>query len=198
MVHSIDFWDLLKQGKVQVTQLSKEHEFKSFDCGNPDLNDFLFNDSKVYLKHLRYTTTLLETESQIIAYYSLANDLLNISDRQDFADEMEDCKNKIDFDFLERFLNQKMYPAAKIGRFAVDKSFQCQGIGTFLIKSLVQSFIKKNKTGCQFITVDAINDNAQRTIKFYEDNGFKMLTLNDVSQKSRQMYKSLLEYITVD
>lgn len=197
-MHSIDFWDLLKQGKVQVTQLSKEHEFKSFDCGNPDLNDFLFNDSKVYLKHLRYTTTLLETESQIIAYYSLANDLLNISDRQDFADEMEDCKNKIDFDFLERFLNQKMYPAAKIGRFAVDKSFQCQGIGTFLIKSLVQSFIKKNKTGCQFITVDAINDNAQRTIKFYEDNGFKMLTLNDVSQKSRQMYKSLLEYITVD
>lgn len=198
MAHSIDFWNLLKLGKVQVTQLSKEHEFKSFDCGNPDLNDFLFNDSKVYLKHLRYTTTLLETESQIIAYYSLANDLLNISDRQDFADEMEDCKNKIDFDFLERFLNQKMYPAAKIGRFAVDKSFQCQGIGTFLIKSLVQSFIKKNKTGCQFITVDAINDNAQRTIKFYEDNGFKMLTLNDVSQKSRQMYKSLLEYITVD
>lgn len=198
MVHSIDFWDLLKQGKVQVTQLSKEHEFKSFDCGNPDLNDFLFNDSKVYLKHLRYTTTLLETESQTIAYYSLANDLLSISDRQDFADEMEDCKNKIDFDFWERFLNQKMYPAAKIGRLAVDKTFQCQGIGTFLIQSLVQSFIKKNKTGCQFITVDAINDNAQRTIKFYEDNGFKMLTLNDVSQKSRQMYKSLLEYITVD
>lgn len=156
MEHSIDFWELLKQGKVTVTHLNTDYEFKSFNCGNTDLNDFLFADSKIYLKYLRYTTTLLETENRIIAYYSLANDLLKISDRQDFQD---------------------------------------QGIGTFLIKSLVQSFIRKNKTGCQFITVDAINDNTQRTIKFYENNGFKYLTMNDVNRESRQMYKSLLEYI---
>lgn len=196
MEHSINFWELLKQEKIKVTPLSKDYNFKSFDCGNTDLNDFLFNDSKIYLKYLRYTTTLLETDNQIIAYYSLANDLLNISDRQDFADEMKD--SKIDFDFWERFLNQKMYPAAKIGRLAVDKKYQDQGIGTFLIQSLVQSFIKKNKTGCQFITVDAINDNTQRTIKFYEKNGFKALTLSDVNKESRQMYKSLLEYIIYD
>lgn len=197
MEHSIDFWELLKQNKVKVTPLTKDYIFKSFDCGNADLNDFLFNDSKVYLRHLRYTTTLLETDKQIIAYYSLANDLLSISDRQDFADEMSDSKNKIDFDFWEKFLNQKMYPAAKIGRLAVDRTFQDQGIGTMLIQSLVQSFIKKNKTGCQFITVDAINDNTQRTIKFYENNGFKLLTMNDVNRESRQMYKSLLEYIEI-
>ena len=197
MEHSINFQELLKQNKVKVTLLTKDYMFKSFDCGNTDLNDFLFNDSKVYLKHLRYTTTLLETDNQIIAYYSLANDLLSISDRQDFADEMEGSKDKIDFNFWERFLNQKMYPAAKIGRLAVDKAFQDQGIGTMLIQSLVQSFIKKNKTGCQFITVDAINDDAQRTIKFYEDNGFKLLTMNDVNKESRQMYKSLLEYIDI-
>lgn len=197
MEHSIDFWELLKQNKVKVTPLTKDYIFKSFDCGNADLNDFLFNDSKVYLRHLRYTTTLLETDNKIIAYYSLANDLLSISDRQDFADEMSDSKNKIDFDFWERFLNQKMYPAAKIGRLAVDRTFQNQGIGTMLIQSLVQSFIKKNKTGCQFITVDAINDNTQRTIRFYEDNGFKLLTMNDVNKESRQMYKSLLEYIEI-
>lgn len=197
MGHSINFWELLKQRKVTVTLLSNGYKFKSFDCGNTDLNDFLFNDSKIYSRHLRYTTTLLETDNQIIAYYSLANDLLSVSDRQDFADEMKECKNKIDFDFLERFLNQKTYPAAKIGRLAVDKAFQDQGIDTFLIKSLVQSFIKKNKTGCQFITVNAINDNTQRTIKFYEKNGFKLLTLGDVNQESRQMYKSLLEYIEI-
>lgn len=198
MEHSIRFSELLEQHKVRVIPLSKEYEFKSFDCGNADLNDFLFNDSKAYLKHLRYTTTLLETDNQIIAYYSLANDLLNVSDRQDFEDEMKLCKEKIDFDFWEKFLNQKMYPAAKIGRLAVDVKFQDQGIGTLLIKSLVRSFIKKNKTGCQFITVDAINDNTQRTIKFYENNGFKLLTMNDVNKESRQMYKSLLEYIEID
>jgi ribosomal protein S18 acetylase RimI-like enzyme len=196
--HSINFWELLELGKIKVTLLNKDYTFKSFDCGNADLNDFLISDSKVYLKYLRYTTTLIETDSQIIAYYSLANDLLSISDRQDFADEMEDSKSKIDFEFWEKFLNQKMYPAAKIGRLAVDKNFQDQGIGTFLIRSLVQSFIKRNKTGCQFITVDAINDNSQRTIRFYEKNGFKLLTMNDVCKESRQMYKSLLEYIDLE
>ncbi|MEL5895301.1 GNAT family N-acetyltransferase [Bacteroides sp. GD17] len=198
MEHSINFWELLELGKIKVTLLNKDYTFKSFDCGNADLNDFLISDSKVYLKYLRYTTTLIETDSQIIAYYSLANDLLSISDRQDFADEMEDSKSKIDFEFWEKFLNQKMYPAAKIGRLAVDKNFQDQGIGTFLIRSLVQSFIKRNKTGCQFITVDAINDNSQRTIRFYEKNGFKLLTMNDVCKESRQMYKSLLEYIDLE
>lgn len=198
MEHFIKFEELLKHNKVKVTPLTKDYIFKSFDCGNTDLNDFLFNDSKVYLKHLRYTTTLLETDNQIIAYYSLANDLLSVSDRQDFEDEMVDSKSKIDFDFWEKFLNQKMYPAAKIGRLAVDIAFQSQGIGKLLIQSLVRSFIKKNKTGCQFITVDAINDNTQRTIKFYENNGFKLLTMNDVNKESRQMYKSLLEYIDIE
>lgn len=146
--YSIDFWQLLKLGEVTVTQLNEDYEFKSFDCGNTDLNDFLLSDSKIYLKYLRYTTTLLETENRIIAYYSLANDLLNISDRQDFADEMEDCRDKIEFDFWERFLNQKMYPAAKIGRLAVDKNFQDQGIGTFLIRSLVQSLARKKYPIC--------------------------------------------------
>lgn len=198
MEPSTDFHKLLRDKKVKITPLTKDYVFKDFDCGNADLNDFLLNDSKIYLKHLRYTTTLLETDTRIIAYYSLANDLLNVREREDFAQEMDNSKNKIDCDFWERFLNQKMYPAAKIGRLAVDKYFQDQGIGTLLIKSLVQSFIKKNKTGCQFITVDAISDNSQRTIKFYESNGFKMLTASDYNRPSRQMYKSLLEYIDVD
>lgn len=198
MEPSINFDELLRDKKVKVTPLTQNYIFKDFDCGNNDLNDFLLNDSKVYLKHLRYTTTLLETDTRIIAYYSLANDLLNVIEREDFADEMGDSKSKIDCDFWERFLNQKMYPAAKIGRLAVDKYFQDQGIGTMLIQSLVQSFITKNKTGCQFITVDAISDNSQRTIRFYEKNGFKMLTASDYNKESRQMYKSLLEYIKVD
>lgn len=193
MEHSIDFWELLKEQKVKITPLTKDYIFKDFDCGNQDLNEFLLNDSKVYLKHLRYTTTLLETDTRIIAYYSLANDLLSVYDLEDFAEEMSD--SKIDIKFWDRFLNQKMYPSAKIGRLAVDQYFQSQSIGTMLINSLVQSFIKKNKTGCQFITVDAISDNTQRTIRFYEKNGFKMLTSSDCNKPSRQMYKSLLEYI---
>lgn len=194
MEHSIDILTLFEQKKIRLTSLHKDYKFKSFDCGNTDLNDFLFNDSKIYLKHLRYTTTLIESEDKIVAYYSLANDLLSITDHEDFADEMRDEFQNIDVDFLEIFLNQRVYPAVKIGRLAVDKDFQKLGIGTFLIKSLSYSFVNNNKTGCQFITVDAVSDNQQCAIKFYEKNKFKFLTDRDIGKESRQMYKSLLEY----
>jgi ribosomal protein S18 acetylase RimI-like enzyme len=93
------------------------------------------------------------------------------------------------------FFNQNKYPAAKIGRLAVNKEFQNYGIGTMIIKSLVASFTSGNKTGCQFLTVDALNDKEQRVIRFYEKNGFKLLTAHDFYKESRQMYKSLLEFI---
>lgn len=176
--------------KARLTRLNSDYNIKSFDCGDADLNDFLFNDAKTYLKHLRYTTFILETDNDIIAYYSLANDLLAITNIEDFSEEMSN--RNIDSVFWESFVNQKYYPAVKIGRLGVDVKYQDKGIGTFILESLTRSFIYNNKTGCQFMTVDSINDNSQRTIRFYERNGFNLLTLNDVDKPSRLMYKSLI------
>ena len=52
MEHSIDLWRLLNDLKIQLTPLSQDYVFKSFDCGVCDLNDFLLNDAKIYLKYL--------------------------------------------------------------------------------------------------------------------------------------------------
>lgn len=41
----------MKHG-MKVVKLTDDYVFKDFDCGNPDLNDFLLNDSKGYLKRL--------------------------------------------------------------------------------------------------------------------------------------------------
>jgi GNAT superfamily N-acetyltransferase len=179
--------------RLQVVKLVEDYTFKPFDCGNNDLNSFLFHDSKIYSKYLRYTTTILESEDKIIAYYSLANDLLTIRDMEDFRDEI-DANINIEISYWERFYNHINYPAVKIGRLAVDKEFQSKGMGRLIIDSLANSFTNNNKTGCQFITVDAINDhNKQRTIKFYERNGFKFLTPGDIGEDSRVMYKPLIK-----
>jgi GNAT superfamily N-acetyltransferase len=178
--------------KLRFKPLTQDYQFNDFDCGNEDLNDFLVYDAKTNLKYLRYTTTILETENKIVAYYSLANDLLTIRDVEDFRDEIDNHVN-IELAYWEQFYNQVNYPAVKIGRLAVDKAFQGKGIGKFILYSLGRSFSTNNKTGCQFITVDAINDHqTQRTIKFYESNGFKLLTLSDLQNDSRAMYKPLI------
>jgi GNAT superfamily N-acetyltransferase len=186
--------DFININNVQLRfkSLTQNYQFLDFDCGNGDLNDFLIHDAKINLKYLRYTTTVLETENKIVAYYSLANDLLTIRDIEDFRSEI-DSKVDVELAYWERFYNQVNYPAVKIGRLAVDKEFQGKGIGKFILYSLCRSFSTNNKAGCQFITVDAINDhNEQRTIKFYESNGFKLLTLSDVQNDSRAMYKPLI------
>lgn len=195
MEYSINFKELVQRNQVRLIPLTEDYKFKSFNCGNADLNDFLFCDAKRCKKHLRFTTFLLETKEHIIAYYSLSNDLLTINDQEDFADELEAQTRPQIKDYWDNFLEQRHYPAAKIGRLAIDERFQDQGIGTMLVNSLVRSFVFKNKTGCQFITVDALNNPC--TLKFYETNGFKYLTLNDVTYESRVMYKSLLEYINI-
>ncbi len=48
-------------------------------------------------------------------------------------------------------------------------------------------FIKKNKTGCRFITVDAY----MAAIVFYQKNGFDFLTTEDKDDERRQMYFDL-------
>jgi GNAT superfamily N-acetyltransferase len=173
--------------------LREDSILKPFDCGNNDLNGFLLDDSKIYSKYLRYTTTVLESKEKIIAYYSLANDLLTVRDMEDFREETE-TNIRIEIDYWEQFYRQVSYPAVKIGRLAVDREFQSNGLGTMIINSLIKSFTDNNKTGCQFITVDAINDhNKQRTIKFYEQNGFNFLTRTDIGEDSRLMYRPLLK-----
>ena len=84
----------------------------------------------------------------------------------------------------------KLFPAAKIGRFAVNAEFQRSEYGTQILHLIIMSFLTNNQTGCQFLTVDALN-NAE-TIRFYEKNGFSFVTLSDYNKPSRQMYKNLI------
>ena len=61
--------------------------------------------------------------------------------------------------------------------------------GMEILSSIIISFLN-NKTGCQFITVDALNNHD--TLNFYEKNGFAFVTLSDYNKPSRQMYKNLI------
>ena len=59
---------------IRVVRLTQDYQFKSFDCGNQDLNDFLLSDSKPYLKKLLSVTYILETDDDTdtcLMYYDL-------------------------------------------------------------------------------------------------------------------------------
>ena len=88
------------------------------------------------------------------------------------------------------------FPAVKIGRLAVNKNYQRQGIGKMIIDWVKESFTNQNKTGCLFIIVDAIN--RIETINFYKASGFEFLNDRDASDKTRLMFYCLLEEKEID
>jgi Predicted P-loop ATPase fused to an acetyltransferase len=188
MTFSIE--ELIASKEVTLKQLSYDTELKPFDCGNDDLNEFLKKDAVKYLKVLSFTTFLLEADTHIVAYYSLANDLLRLEDNKEIRKWFEGVKNIVGHPSWTLLLNQKEFPAAKIGRLAVHKDWQRLGVGSFILNFLTESFLTRNKTGCQFLTVDALNNT--NTTDFYQKNGFDFL-VNNVGY-TVPMGKSLVKY----
>jgi len=76
-------------------------------------------------------------------------------------------------------------PAVKIGRLATGEQWAGNGVGTFVINFIKAWFTEGNKTGCRFIIVDAYNND--KTISFYEKNGFTFLLTTDTKDTTRLM-----------
>ena len=55
------------------------------------------------------------------------------------------------------------------------------------------TFATKRISGCQFITVDALNN--PRTLSFYSDKlGFEFQTLSDMGKHTRRMYLDIFSH----
>lgn len=156
----------------------------AFDCGDVDLNDFLLNEASLYRNALLSVTYVVEGKEtrEVLAYFSLSNDKVSISDFESKSDFNRFRKHK--------FVNEKRlrsYPAIKIGRLAISKNAQRQSIGTYLLEFIEDYFIVDNKSGCRFVTVDAYMD----AIPFYVKNNYQFLNNDDEDKCTRVMYFDL-------
>ena len=139
--------------KFYIEQLNDSNRVASFDCGDADLNDFILNQAQLFYKEklaVNYVLKANENEKEIAAFFSLSNDKIAITDFED--------KNKYNR-FSRRFNNRKRfksYPAVKIGRLGVSNSHKGEKIGSFIMDFVKSYFIFNNKSGCRFLTVDAI------------------------------------------
>lgn len=176
------------QNRCQVRRLNVGDTVDVFDCAHEDLNDFLINESTHYRNALLSVTYVVEDKftSEILAYFSLSNDKISISDFESKTDFNRFRKHK--------FVNEKRlrsYPAIKIGRLAIAKSAQHQSIGTYLLEFIEEYFIVDNKSGCRFVTVDAYVD----AIPFYIKNNYQFLNNDDEDKHTRVMYFDLASLI---
>ena len=177
---SMDFDD------VRIVRLGMDHSLSDFDCGNHDLNEFLMNDAKEYQKRLIAVTYLVKYHDKITAFFSLSNDKLSIKD----SDKSTWRKVKKLFPHNK---HRGDYPAVKVGRLAVGRQYQGYDIGTRILDFIKYNFIDRNRTGCAFVTVDAL----KASVDFYSKNKFKMLgsIRQDSDSLTVPMYYNLSELI---
>ena len=171
---------------VRIVRLRPEQELAAFDCGNEDLNDFLLKDSKDYQKSLIAVTYLVKHNEEVAAYFSLSNDKLSIKD----SDKSNWRKVKRLFRYSK---HRGDYPAVKVGRLAVSRKYQDFDIGSRILDFVKYTFIDMNRTGCAFVTVDALRG----AVDFYSKNQFKILgpIQQDPDSLTIPMYYNLSELV---
>ena len=166
-------------------QIEADTIIKSIDCGDADLNDFLFSDAINYYKSMMALTYLLEDNNtdKTVAYYSLMNDKIV------FDPDDKKIWNRLN----RRIVNSKRrreYPAVKIGRLAVSKDYAGKQIGRAILLQVKHVFATMRRSACRFITVDAY----AAAVPFYEKCGFMFLSEKDRHSPTRAMYFDLINF----
>jgi GNAT superfamily N-acetyltransferase len=166
---------------IRMVRLKEDTLISPFESEDRDLNDFLLNDSKNYLKSLLAVTYLLQAGDETVAYFSLSNDSLIKNDGE------KPAWNKINRT-IPNDKRRRSYPAVKIGRLAVTKKYTGMGLGSQIILAVREMYIDEpQRAGCRFLIVDAYRD----VLPFYQKNYFKFLTEQDCNDNTRTMYFDL-------
>ena len=169
---------------ILLRRLEENDTVSKFDCGDEDLNDFIFGDAMLYFKVRLATSYVLENKNtkDTIGYFSLAHDRISLTDFPSNS-----AYNRFRKQFFAQGKMFKSYPALKICRLATDKKFRGEGIGTMMVNMIIASYKSDNKAGCRFITVDAYAD----ALPFYYKQGFLPLSKEDEGSPTRLLYFDL-------
>lgn len=123
-----------------------------FDSGNNELNEFLFKESKSFLKEDYCQIYILKEENSlnIIGYISISC-----------------CHVEFHKDFIDTDIKIRYIPSLLIGKLAIDKKFRRQCYGTDLLKFAVHIGLKiSQQVGCRLLIVDVLTNT--QSISFYK------------------------------
>lgn len=151
-----------------------------FCCGDEDLDDFFRHDVFLYEEELlgkTYCWINRDNQHEIVAIATLSYDGIKTYtlDRPSRNALQRNVPNQ---------KRHRSYPAVLIGRLAVSKSYQGNGlhVGTQLMEVLKYWFVdENNKAACRYMLVDAYN--TEFTINYYLKNGFRPLYKTEQSEK---------------
>ena len=141
-----------------IVPLGKQHDRKSFDCGENSLNQYLHlyanQDIRRRINRV-FVVSPPDASQQVIGYYSLSAGSLD-------ANVLPEA--------FRRRLPRYPAPVVLLGRLAVAESHQGKGLGSILLADALQRIAQASQVMAVYaVVVDALNDQAA---EFYRQFGF--------------------------
>lgn len=137
---------------------SRSHDCAAFDCGTPELNEYLARRAtQDRRRNVTQIYVLIDTDepARILGYYTLSA-------------AQVDCENLTERD--QRHLPRYPTPCFRMGRFAVQRDLQGRGIGKTLLGCAVDRCLHaRQQVAAYALIVDAKDATAK---SFYEHFGF--------------------------
>lgn len=141
---------------VAIRRIPLGLNLSSFDCGNPDFNDFIKNEALQDFLDGYSVTYIGFVKDEPAAFVTLVA----------AAYRAEDYFKSGNIGYRYRQI-----PAMKIARIATDRSFQNAGCGKALVKySHAVALRIRRDIGCRLLVTDALPDR----IGWYEKMGFEL------------------------
>jgi|SRR3989338_2917019 len=157
----IDFKD------VKIEKLSAIHNTDPFDCGDPDINDFLQNDALKYQQENLAVSFIFIYNEEIIGFFCCSGDSIRLKISEKKKDELG-----------EKEIPE--FPAIKIGRLGRDINFKEQKLGEKILKwALGYARDISNRLGIRYMTLDSYPGK----VEMYERFGFKRNLHDQYSEK---------------
>lgn len=134
--------------------LDKSRDFLNFDCGKEPLNRFLVRHALANQANGSARTFVGLDANRVVGYYSLAVSSV-------LYDEAPE--------WMARGLARHPVPILLMARFAVDKDYQGQGVGTGLFKDALKRCLNVSKdAGVRAFMVHAKDEDARRLYLRYK------------------------------
>ena len=141
---------------LRIEPLTQVHDHSEFDCGNDNLNTYLKNHALHHIK-LGFGRTFVAVEDddlRIVGYHTIAPSSANW---QDFPISVA----------------KLAVPVLLLGRLAVDRTRQRDGIGRKLLRDSLKRAIEfAENNACFAVCLDAFNEEAKA---YYSQYGFREL-----------------------
>ncbi len=132
---------------MKLVPLEKGHDRSAFDCGKPELNEYLKKFARQTQDRDGAKTYVALDANQVIAYYTLV--VGNV--------EWQNCP-----DDIRKGLGKYPVPVLVIARLAVDLRFQGKGLGVGMIKdAFLRAIQVSDIAGVAAVVLDAKDHDAK-------------------------------------